>query len=511
MSSSRLLQHLLLVLVISTTLVLLWLQPARETSAALVVVSYLLFCLWIGLRHRRPAAAPIDGAICVVYASQSGQAQQLAVKSAEQLIAAGCTAQVLSLDQLRPESLQGQVLFIVSTYGEGEAPDSGAHFEQRLKAHADLHDLQYAVLALGDRQYTQFCAFGLRLDEALSKRQAQRLFPVLTADQCDPATLSQWQQQLAYVSGNFDFNHWQTEPFQPLTLLERTCLNPQSTADKVYEVSLGPAQALPDWQAGDLLEISPQQNRNTLNARLKALALEPDQALPDGRTLLEALLSRQLPDDQHLGLSAEQLQAALPALPLRQYSIASTPADGAIQLLVRQMYYPDGRPGIGSGWLCEHAPIGCEIDLRIRANPSFHGPADTTPLILIGSGTGLAGLRAHLRARPHGSRNWLLFGERSEATDFFCREELLSYTANGHLSRLDLAFSRDQANKVYVQHLLRDAADELRKWINQGAAIYLCGSLRGMGHDVHSLLQRLLGETELALLQQQGRYRRDLY
>ncbi|WP_152987231.1 sulfite reductase subunit alpha [Pseudomonas sp. TTU2014-080ASC] len=511
MQSSRLLQHLILLLTTGALLLLLSLQPAREISAGLVVLSYLLFCLWIWLRHRRPLLSVSSGSITVAYASQSGQAQQLAEKSAEQLIAAGCPAQAVSVDQLQPAHLQGQILFIASTYGEGEAPDSGARFEQLLANQTDLSNLSYAVLALGDRQYTHFCAYGLHLDEALSKRHAQRLFPPLTADQCDAATLSQWQQQLGHISGDFNFADWQAEPFQQLALLERICLNPSSSADKVYELTLSSTGEHPEWQAGDLLEISPRQGRETLFKRLAELNLNPEQSVSDGRTLLEALASRQLPENHHRGLSADELLSALKPLPQRQYSIASVPADGSIQLLVRQMYYPDGRPGIGSGWLCEFAPLGAAIDLRIRVNPSFHSPAASTPMILIGSGTGLAGLRAHLRARPHGSRNWLLFGERSESADFFCRDELMNWKASGHLARLDLAFSRDQAQKIYVQHLLRDAADELREWINQGAAIYLCGSLQGMGQDVHSMLQGLLGEDALLRLQQQDLYRRDLY
>ncbi|MBU2323731.1 MAG: flavodoxin, partial [Gammaproteobacteria bacterium] len=139
--------------------------------------------------------------------------------------------------------------------------------------------------------------------------------------------------------------------------------------------------------------------------------------------------------------------------------------------------------------------------------------SDDRPLILIGNGTGLAGLRSLLRARVAAGqrRNWLLFGERSAAHDFYCRDELQGYLADGSLARLDLAFSRDQAERLYVQQRLRAAADELRSWLQAGAALYVCGSLQGMAAEVDGVLRELLGETALQALVEDGRYRRDVY
>ncbi len=107
--------------------------------------------------------------------------------------------------------------------------------------------------------------------------------------------------------------------------------------------------------------------------------------------------------------------------------------------------------------------------------------------------------------------NWLLFGERNRAHDFLCGEELQGWLDNGQLQRLDLAFSRDQAHKVYVQDRLREAGDEVRAWLAEGAAIYLCGSLQGMASGVDQVLRELLGELAVAELIETGRYRRDVY
>ena len=148
-------------------------------------------------------------------------------------------------------------------------------------------------------------------------------------------------------------------------------------------------------------------------------------------------------------------------------------------------------------------------------NAGFAPVAADTPAIFIGNGSGLAGLRGHLHARmQHGeanSRNWLLFGERNERYDFLYADELLGWLEQGRLSRLDLAFSRDQNERLYVQDRLREAGPELRQWLDQGAVIYVCGSLEGMAAGVDAVLTDLLGEAGLHALIEQNRYRRDVY
>ncbi len=232
-------------------------------------------------------------------------------------------------------------------------------------------------------------------------------------------------------------------------------------------------------------------------------------------TLEQALASRQLPENRtHLvGLHAQALVDALVPLAMREYSIASIAADGVLELIVRQERHADGSLGIGSGWLTEHAPVGSAISLRVRRNSGFHLPPAPVPMILLGNGTGLAGLRSLLKARiaDGQQRNWLLFGERHREHDYLCREELEDWLISGDLERLDLAFSRDQAEKVYVQDRLRQRAVELKQWLADGASIYICGSLKGMASGVDQVLNEVLGADEVERLIEQGRYRRDVY
>ncbi|HCJ30033.1 MAG TPA: sulfite reductase [Pseudomonas sp.] len=499
---------------------LLWWQPSRIVSASLVVAVYLGICLHLWRNHRKHAqssAHPTSDTLLIAYASQGGQARELAERSAEQLRDAGMAVDVRPLNALDPTTLAKprRALFILSTYGEGEAPDNAARFERRLlhEAH-ELPSLEFALLALGDRQYTHFCGFARRIDARLRELGALPLFDRLEADRADPGTLRHWQHQLGHISGRSDFTDWQPASYQPWILQSRALLNPGSQGAPVFHLTLRPTGETPRWQAGDIAEIGPRHALSEVEQFLRQLGFDPALPVEGEQSLVEALASRRLPlDPAELHSCELETLLALPRLPHREYSIASIPAEGHVQLLVREARHADGRLGLGSGWLCQHAALGSLIDLRIRNNPSFHGLDPRQPMVLIGNGTGLAGLRAHLRERAvtPGSRNWLMFGERSATHDHLLRDELDSWLQSGHLQRLDLAFSRDQSEKIYVQHLLRDAAGALRQWIADGAALYVCGSLEGMGREVQQILAGVLGEAQLVALIEEGRYRRDLY
>jgi sulfite reductase (NADPH) flavoprotein alpha-component len=197
----------------------------------------------------------------------------------------------------------------------------------------------------------------------------------------------------------------------------------------------------------------------------------------------------------------------------REYSIASIASDGVLELIVRQERHADGNLGLGSGWLTEYLPLNGTLNLRLRRNSGFHLPEAAAPMILIGNGTGLAGLRSLIRARINAGeqRNWLLFGERNRANDLLCGAELQGWLDSGDLARLDLAFSRDQAEKVYVQDVLLQHAEEFKRWVADGACVYVCGSLQSMAAGVDAALNGMLGEDALQQLIEDGRYRRDVY
>jgi sulfite reductase (NADPH) flavoprotein alpha-component len=518
-------------------------MTGRAMLAAAIALAYLVFCTLVWLRHRRlrqaqeqrwaesalPAGAGMslpsaaETQVLVGFASQTGFAEQLALQTAQSLRAGGLQVRVLPLGRISEQDLAAasRALFLVSTTGEGDAPDSAAGFARRMAdgaAAASLSQLRFGILALGDRSYAQYCAFAHALEGWLRRSHAQALFDTVEVDNGEAGALRHWQHQLSMLSGHEDAD-WSVPSYGRWRLAQRRLLNPGSMGGAAFHLALTPLDLpAPQWQAGDVVEIGPRHAQAAIVQWLSTSGV-PEGAVivADGRTLplSVALQDRQLPDDVATlrSLSAQQLWHKLEPLPHREYSIASLPEDGTLDLLVRQMTRPDGRLGIGSGWLTQHAQVGAEIALRVRINSSFHAPSADIPLILIGNGTGLAGLRAHLRARALAGRqrNWLLFGERSQASDYLHGDEIRAWLNNGQLQRLDLAFSRDQAERVYVQDKLRAAADELRRWVDDGAAIYVCGSLQGMAAGVAAVLTELLGEARLIELAEQGRYRRDVY
>ena len=507
-------------------------MPGRLLMMAASLLMPLFFItgllLYLDRRRKKRAALAARHALgggeggepwLVGFASQSGFAEQLAWQTAGQLQAAGMAVEVQPLARIDTAKLSAtpRALLVLSTFGDGEAPDSARGVERQwLAATLALPGLRYAVLALGDRQYAQFCGFARRVDAWLAARGAQRLGERIEVDGDDQHALQAWQRQVAELTGAQPLAVQQA-PFDGWVLRERTCLNPGSQGQGTWLVGLQPP-AEAQWQAGDILEILPRNGAAQVQRWLQEHGLQALQSVviePLGHTLGEALAARQLPySASHLvGLHAQALLDALVPLPSREYSIASLPEDGVLELMVRQQYLANGELGAGSGWLTEHLPVGEQLLARVRRNSGFHAPQDDRPMILIGNGTGLAGLRSLLKARIAAghARNWLLFGERNAEHDFYCRDELQAWLAGYQLQRLDLAFSRDQARRRYVQDRLREAADELRAWIEDGAAVYVCGSLQGMAAGVDQVLREVLGDAVVEGLVEQGRYRRDVY
>ena len=453
-------------------------DPVRWMWAAVAVILWLMVIAavaWSRGRARRSAAArasglaPAGGAepLLVAFASQTGHAEELAWMTAASLSDAGAPARVALLADLEPDELRtaGRVLIIVSTTGEGDAPDAMSRFARRhMTAPADLSGLSYGLLALGDRTYAAFCGFGRALDIWLRRSGATPLFDRVEVDNGDAGAIRHWQHQLGAVTGHAVQADWTPPAYDRWRLAARTHLNPGSPGGEAWLLAFEPIDHTPDWVAGDIAEI---------------------------------------------GLPA--IDGVSPGS--REYSVASLPTDGRVEFIVRRMIRPDGAPGLASGWLTRELAVGDPAGMRIRTNRSFHCPPPKLPLILIGNGTGLAGLRAHWRARAgvaHGGV-WLMFGERTSAHDAFLDAELRADLASGALTRLDRAFSRDPGDGRYVQHLIDQNTDELAAWIDRGATILVCGSLEGMSQGVHAALEIALGADRLLELAETGRYRRDVY
>lgn len=408
--------------------------------------------------------APTRADWVVAHASQTGQAEMLAREAADALHSAGHAVALLPLSGLDSTALlrARRLLLVASTTGEGDPPDNAAGFVRQCMGDTaiDLAQLEYGMLALGDRAYGDFCGFGHMLDEWLRATGARPLFGMIEVDDHDPAALQDWRGELdglgVHVTADVGIPQAQTWRLQ-----SRRLLNPGSPGAPAHDLVLEPAASpRPAWRAGDIAVVHPP------------------------------------------GADAS-----------REYSIASTPAEGHLRLLVREHRRTDGTPGLGSGWLARRLEPGEELQVGIRSNPRFHVPPDDRPLVLIGNGTGIAGLRAllHERIKAGHHRNWLLFGERTAAHDRHYGAELDAWRARGELQRLDMAFSRDPGGPRYVQDLVALHGEELQQWMGNTASIHVCGSLHGMAPGVDAALEALVGRAALDDMATAGRYCRDVY
>jgi sulfite reductase (NADPH) flavoprotein alpha-component len=453
----------------------------------------------------------------IAYASQTGVSEQLAWNTSTSLQEAHQATTVKSVQNLTVEDLQNaeQILFIVSTYGTGEAPDLANSFVRKvLAAQLDLSHLHYAVLALGSKEYADtYCSFGHQVDTWLRTNAAHPLFNLIEVDNANPEQIKSWNDALAQATHlelqakNLD------KTFDTWTLSKRTLLNPESLGAPAFSIELTTTHDTL-WEAGDIAEIQPGNSAERIQAFLNQHHIAGNTHVDDlGINIQTALWNKNLTTEIKEFANLQELLEQLNDLPSREYSIASIPSQQVLRLVVRQQSNTQGELGLGSGWLTQHAELSSPIALRIRHNDAFHLIDDNRPIICIGNGTGIAGLLSllHTRVRHDYDQNWLIFGERQQAHDFFFKETIEAWQNMGILRKLDLAFSRDQAEKVYVHHKLRENEQELKKWVSNGAVIYICGSIQGMASDVDQALHEILGDAQMDLLRQEGRYKRDVY
>ncbi|MDB5687464.1 MAG: Sulfite reductase flavoprotein alpha-component [Rhizorhabdus sp.] len=452
---------------------------------AMIVASLLLLRFITRQLAHRPAPAPDplkpatvqDGAALVIWSGDPAVAEQLALRTAESLRSIEVLADVVAMSAITARALRAatRLFFVVTTGQYGEAPEDAETFLRHEAA--PIAGRPYAVLVLGARRQPEASSFGKRLDSYLKFSGAVPMTAPIEADRDNVEALRHWQALFrapapaspAVVPAPIapPAPAPANAPFTPWRLISRELINAGSSGSPIYHLRLEPEDALPEWRAGTIVEVYPGP--------------------------------------------ADQAADGDPAHESRNYSVASLPADGAVELVVRARRNAEGVWGIGSEWLCHLVQPGQRVALRLRDNPGFAPPPDDVPMILIGNGSGIAGLRAHIRARPPGTRNWLIFGERNSAYDCLMGTEIANWVSIGHLERCDLIFSRDGPTRRYVRHHIADAEAQILDWILAGAAIYVCGNLLGMGNDVDAELKRILGREVLDAMVIDGRYRRDVY
>ncbi|UII74131.1 bifunctional nitrate reductase/sulfite reductase flavoprotein subunit alpha [Pseudomonas sp. HN11] len=556
--------------------------PTMPASAPLADASRLwLDGLLGGLFSRtEPLAAP-SPAVTLLWASQTGNAQALAERFAKRLRDAGITVELSAMSDFPASKLASThtLALISSTFGDGDPPDNGEGFWHSLStAETRLDSLRFAVLALGDPNYDQFCNHGKKLDQRLLELGATRLLERVDCDtefeERADAWLVRLQQTLNPAKPAVTATPAGKTKLYGSRLLLNRHLNPQSAHKETRQFALDLADSGLTYEAGDALGVRPRNCPELVNELLnltrlnghtsvnidtfgdvplqQALTQHFEIARPSSDTLtfiaersanpgLKRLLNpehktelnnwlwgRQLADVLHaypIDCSADELLGTLKRLQPRLYSIASSSKayPQQVHLTVAAVRYGK-RKGVSSTFLADRVGDG-EVPLFVQPSKHFRTPTDgDVPMIMIGPGTGIAPFRAFLqerRALGHQGRNWLFFGEQHAASDFYYQDELQGMQRDGLLSHLSLAFSRDQAQKIYVQDRIREQGAELWSWLQDGAKLYICGDASHMAKDVDQAL-RQVAQTHGGLgvegavdywrqLSEQKRYLRDVY
>ncbi len=536
-----------------------------------------------------PAAAPAAGprpALTVLYGTESGNAEALAGAARKAAGRMGFAVKLLDMADTDPQALAGagNLLVIASTWGEGDPPQRAEAFYAALmdQAAPRLDRLSFAVLALGDRAYVNFCETGRRIDERLAELGAKRIAARVDCDLDFAAPARAWTEavlgELAKQATDsavihVDFARGQTEDSgaaslpQPAEITALVNLNSSRSAVETYHLELSLAGTGLTYLPGDAIGFTPRNDPALVEAVLTAAGRSGDDALAErlatqfdittltppqvaayaaltgDKSLTELaadpascrafIADRQVIDLLEAAphrMEAEALTGLLRPLPPRLYSVASAQSlvgEEALLLIGRVRWNSHGRErnGVASGMIAARERVGGTLDVYVKPNPHFRLPAEPErPVVMIGPGTGVAPFRAFLQEREAQTaqgRTWLFFGARQFTHDFLYQLDWQDWLKSGVLTRLDVAFSRDQPARIHVQQRMWEARRELSAWIADGAAVYVCGDAKAMAKDVHAMLLRIIADGNggdgdaaqrtLREMQQQRRYQRDVY
>jgi sulfite reductase (NADPH) flavoprotein alpha-component len=576
--------------------------------------------LFAGMLSTAPEAAlgiKPSRRVAILYASQSGTAEGLARKLAKELKGQGHVPALSTLAGYTPASLAAETcaLILVSTYGDGDAPEGVQPFYEQLclEHFPRMEKLSYAVFALGDKHYEHFCKFGKDLDAKLAALGASRMADRLDCDVDVDEPFAQWKAAIMARFNEDSHPPTRKKPTAPAQsnssapsaeivpdakphkpddkaftrdhpllapVIDKRSLTDETSTKTTLHVAFSIEGTGLRYEVGDACGVIPTNDLNLVAEIMQKLRFHGNEQVPSVKTgtttlyhalaherqvtrlnrkIVQAYASRGnceplfdlLQPEHQAALDAyvydralidllieypsviedpAELVALLPKLTPRLYSISSSPAAHGAQIhttvgVVRFTSHNRERGGVCSTLFADRAAISDRLPIYIQPNKKFKLPAaPDAPMIMIGPGTGIAPFRGFLherRALGHKGRNWLFFGERNSATDYLYRDELESMRKDGHLTRFDTAFSRDNGRKLYVQDRMLEQAGSFWAWLQEGASVYVCGDASRMAKDVHGTLCRIVqehgvmsaqgAEEYVALLKETHRYHRDVY
>jgi sulfite reductase (NADPH) flavoprotein alpha-component len=524
------------------------------------------------------AAEPLT----IVYASESGNSEKLAGDIAKAARKNGLKPTIIDMADLELSALTSakRLVVIAATWGEGEPPARAirAYNELMGEGAPRLDGVEFGVLALGDTAYVEFCAIGKKIDERLAALGGKRVVDRVDCDLDFAEPAARWIGDAVKVltppnaGGRVIEVDFGAKPASaPSTdiveaeIIEHVDLNSSRSDKETVHLALAFEGGAPAYEPGDSLDLYAENDPAYVDDLLKAAGLAGDDKLRSeliksrdvttlsaktvetyaektGHQYVKALIAdgqvkewiagRQLIDliaTFPIALDAETLRALTRPLAPRAYSIASSRREvgDEAHLLISAVRYDShgrARKGVASNYVAERLKRGGRVRVKVKPNRHFSLPAPDKDIIMVGPGTGVAPFRAFVqerRATEATGKSWLFFGDRTFTHDFLYQLEWQEALSGGALTRMDVAFSRDTPEKVYVQHKIWDRRAELVEWLDKGAYFYVCGDAKAMAKDVRAALVRAYGDVKslspeaaeqaVATLEREKRYLQDTY
>ena len=531
----------------------------------------------------QPAApARLAEPLTIVYASESGNSEKLAGDLAKSARKSGLKPTIIDMADLELSALTSakKLVFIAATWGEGDPPARAVRTYNELMGEGAprLDGVEFGVLALGDTAYAEFCLVGKKIDERLAALGGKRVVDRIDLDLDFAEPAARWIGDAVKVltppnaGGRVIEVDFGGKPAAPAStdiieaeITEHVDLNSSRSDKETIHLALSFENGAPAYEPGDSLDLYPENDPAYVDELLKLAGLAGDDKLRNdfitsrdvttlslktvetyaektGHHYVKALIAdgqarewiagRQLIDliaSFPIALDAEKLRALTRPLAPRAYSIASSRREvgDEAHLLVSAVRYENhgrARKGVASNYVAERVKKGGRVRVKLKPNKHFALPAPDKDVIMVGPGTGVAPFRAFVqerRATEASGRSWLFFGDRTFTHDFLYQLDWQDALKDGALTRMDVAFSRDTPEKIYVQHKLWDRRAELVEWLEGGAYFYVCGDAKAMAKDVRAALVRAFADVKalppeaaeqaVVTLEREKRYLQDTY
>ena len=525
------------------------------------------------VKQDQPIGKSSVGKITIAYGTETGNSKKLATDFAARAKKSGINAKLVSMDQYRLNDLSKEEYFlaVISTQGDGEPPAAAKKFYDHIhQQNVQLPSLKYSVLALGDTSYPLFCKAGEDVDSQLTALGGKRIAPLRKCDVDFDEEATDW---FSAVMESLSSNGTSTAPAHVVvkkshgkktltgTVLTNINLNDRGSNKETYHIEIS-ADDL-DYLPGDSIGIVPEhaaslvenilqitgtsQNKKIeykdqeinvaelLQKKLSIIHLPErvvkkyagivQQEIPDTRIDLLDLLKIYPVRD---AVQFEEVISILDPITPRLYSIASSPEahSGEVHITVSKdtfLVNNEKKHGLCSDFLSQ-IPENGELKFYVHKNNQFRLPGADKSVIMIGPGTGIAPFRSFIADRDAtgaNGKNWLFFGDQKFASDFLYQTEIQNWWQTGVLTKVNVAFSRDQKEKVYVQHKMRRHGKEFFEWLEEGAYLYVCGAKDPMSVDVENTILEIIElhgnkSKEAAIqyldsLKEEGRYLKDVY